>query len=71
MVTALSVAPDPPMSELAYLQSARQRVRRVLLACRYAIEGPRIEDPRLDAAIRLLSAGATIARRPLSRPSKR
>jgi hypothetical protein len=54
IITALSVAPDPPTSEVAYLQSARQRARRVLLACRHAIEAPRIEDPHLDTATRLL-----------------
>jgi hypothetical protein len=56
IITALSVAPDPPMSELAYLQSARQRARRVLLACRQAIERTRIEDADLAAATRLLIA---------------
>jgi hypothetical protein len=44
------------MSELGYLQSARQRARRVLLACRHAVEGTRIEDANLAAATRLLAA---------------
>jgi hypothetical protein len=56
IITALSIAPAAPQSEMAYLQSARQRARRVLLACRRTIEGARIEDADLTAAAGLLIA---------------
>jgi hypothetical protein len=58
VIAALSIAPAAPQSELAYLQSARQRARRVLLACRRAIEGARIEDADLAAAAGMLTAGS-------------
>jgi hypothetical protein len=56
IIAALTISPCPPATtERAYLQSARQRARRVLLACRRAIEGPQIEDADLAAAVKLLS----------------
>jgi hypothetical protein len=58
IIAALSVSPAAPASELAYLQSARQRARRVLLACRRATAGTRIEDSNLAAAAGLLTAAA-------------
>jgi hypothetical protein len=59
IITALSVAPEAPTSELAYLQSARQPARRVLLACRRAVAGARIEDADLVAAAALLTSAAS------------
>jgi hypothetical protein len=44
-----------PVSEKAYLQSARRRARRVLLACRRAVQATYVEDRDLTAAIELLS----------------
>jgi hypothetical protein len=58
IIAALSVSPAAPASELAYLQSARQRARRVLLACRRATVGTRIEDADLAAAVAVLTASA-------------
>jgi hypothetical protein len=58
IIAALSVSPAAPASELAYLQSARQRARRVLLACRRATVRTRIEDADLAAAAGLLTASA-------------
>jgi hypothetical protein len=56
IIAALTISPCPPATtERAYLQSARQRARRVLLACRRATEGPEIEDADLAAAVKLLS----------------
>lgn len=41
IIATLSISPcSPETSGRAYLQSARQRARRVLLACRRAVEGP-------------------------------
>ena len=55
IIATLSISPcSPETSERAYLQSARQRARRVLLACRRALESPRIEDADLAAAAGLL-----------------
>ena len=59
IITALSVAPGAPTSELAYLQSPPQRARRVLLACRRAVAGARVEDADLGAAAALLTATAS------------
>ena len=55
IIATLSISPcSPETSGRAYLQSARQRARRVLLACRRALESPRIEDADLAAAAGLL-----------------
>jgi hypothetical protein len=56
IIAALTISPCPPATtERAYLQSARQRARRVLLACRRAAEGSQIEDADLAAEVKLLS----------------
>jgi hypothetical protein len=54
VIAALTISPTPPTTELAYLQSARQRSRRVLLACRRAVRGVCIEDVDLVAAAGML-----------------
>jgi hypothetical protein len=56
IIATLTISPcAPAATERAYLQSARQRARRVLLACRRATEGTWIEDGDIAAAIELLS----------------
>jgi hypothetical protein len=62
IIAALTISPcAPEASERAYLQSARARPRRVLLACRRAVQGPYIEDHDLIAAISMLSGGGQAA----------
>lgn len=58
IIAALTISPSPPTTELAYLQSARQRARRVLLACRRAVQGPCIEDTDLNVAAEMLAGPA-------------
>ncbi len=58
IIAALTISPTPPTTELAYLQSLRQRARRVLLACRRAVEGTCIEDADLAAAAEMLAGPA-------------
>lgn len=55
IIATLTISPIQPVSEKAYLQSARQRARRVLLACRRAVQAPYVEDRDLTAAMELLS----------------
>lgn len=58
VIAALTISPcTPEATERAYLQSARARARRVLLACRRAVQGPYVEDHDLIAAIALLAGG--------------
>ena len=54
VIDALTISPNPPTTEMAYLQAARQRARRVLLACRRVVQGTSIEDRDLAAAIEML-----------------
>jgi hypothetical protein len=54
IIATLTLSPVQPVGEKQYLEVARQRARRVLLACRRAVEGPRIEDADLAAAAGLL-----------------
>lgn len=55
IIATLTISPcGAGATERAYLQSARQRARRVLRACRRATEGTWIEDGDLAAAIELL-----------------
>jgi hypothetical protein len=56
VITTLTIAPSGPTSEVAYLQSARGRARRVLLAARRLVEQPYTDDRDLAAAIELLTA---------------
>jgi hypothetical protein len=54
IIATLTLSPVQSSGAKQYLEVARQRARRVLLACRRAAEGPRIEDADLAAAARLL-----------------
>jgi hypothetical protein len=57
-IATLALTPaDPPPAELAHLMAVRDRSRRVLAACRRAVQGPDIEDADLAAAIELLERG--------------
>jgi hypothetical protein len=61
IITTLTLSPVQPIGEKHYLEVARQRARRVLLACRRAVQGPRIEDADLAAAAELLGGGEEAA----------
>jgi hypothetical protein len=64
IITTLTLSPVQPIGEKHYLEIARQRARRVLLACRRVVEGPRIEDADLTAAAGLLNASDEAAGEP-------
>jgi hypothetical protein len=64
IITTLTLSPVQPISNKQYLEVARQRARRVLLACRRAVAGPRIEDADLAAATGLLDASDEAAGEP-------
>jgi hypothetical protein len=54
VIAVLTITPGGATSELAYLQDARQRARRVLRACRHVAQEPFIDDHNLVAAAALL-----------------
>ena len=64
IITTLTLSPVQPIGEKQYLEVARQRARRVLLACRRAVEGPRIEDADLAVAAGLLDTSGEAAGEP-------
>jgi hypothetical protein len=54
IIATLTLSPVQPVGEKQYLEVARQRARRVLLACRLATQHPVTDDHDLAAAIGLL-----------------
>lgn len=54
IIATLTLSPVQPIGEKQYLEVARQRARRVLLACRLATQRPFTDDHDLAAATGLL-----------------
>jgi hypothetical protein len=54
IIATLTLSPIQPVGEKQYLEVARQRARRVLLACRLATQHPFTDDHDLHAATGLL-----------------
>jgi hypothetical protein len=54
IIATLTLSPVQPVGEKQYLEVARQRARRVLLACRLATQRPFTDDHDLAAATGLL-----------------